>query len=107
MKEIELRDCPADLREATEMRLCEQPWPWELLSVTVHESTPYIDKMQILVSYEVILCKSNTFFVLSCTEDGLFPRLSESIFTMGTVDRIIKTAPAWMGLGRPVSVNPN
>lgn len=103
MKEIELRDCPAGLREAAEKYLGEQPYAWELLSVTVHKSTPYIDKTQILVSHEIILCKGNTFLILHST-DGC--GLHESIFTMGTIGRILDKAPAWMGLGRSGPVNP-
>lgn len=103
MKEIELRDCSASLREAAEKYLSEQPYAWELLSATVHKSTPYIDKTQILVSHEVILYKGNTFLILHST-DGR--GLRESIFTIGTIDRIRDKAPAWMGLGRSVPVNP-
>ncbi len=99
MKGILLQDCPDDLRKAAEKRMSEQPWPWELLSVTVHELTPHIDKTETLTNYEVVLCKSNTFFILSRMDDGkLFHSLSESMFTLGTLKRILETAPAWMGL---------
>lgn len=107
MNVIQLPDCPIKLREAAEKRLSEQSWPWELLSVTVHESTPYLDKSQVIYVYEVLLCRANTFYILDFTDDGTYHRLSENMFTLGTLKRILETAPAWMGLGGPVSTNPS
>lgn len=96
--EISLQDCPADLRGATEKRMAEQHEPWELLSVTVHNSTPYIDKSKTLTCHQAILCKDNTFLVLDAMGEGIFYSLSESMFTLGTLIRVVKTAPEWMGL---------
>lgn len=106
MKKINLPDCPAELREAAEKLLSEQPWPWELLSVTVHESTPYLDKSQFVCVYEVLLYRANTFYILDFSDNGAYHRLSENMFTLGTLKRILETAPAWMDLGGPVSTNP-
>ena len=105
MKAIELRECPEEMRAAAEKLLAEMPEPWELRSVIVNESTPYIDKSKRLLNYEAILCKCNTFIVLSYLDDGTFSSLHKSMFTIGTVERLLETAPAWMHFKGTISAD--
>lgn len=99
VRNISLQECPAELREAVEKELENQDWPWELLSVTLHEETPFYDKTVILRTHQAILCKANTFMVLDYMEDGTWGSgLTKGVFTLGTLKRLMAAAPEWMGL---------
>lgn len=46
IQKIPLHDSPHALQEAVEKEPTKQLWPWELLTMTLNESTPYIDETQ-------------------------------------------------------------
>lgn len=96
--DIALENCPQELQTAVSHRLQDTPVTWELLSLTMHESTPYIDKMKVLCTHEAILCAGNVFLVLNYMEGFGRGSLTESIVSVMSVEKIIEKSPSWLGL---------
>jgi hypothetical protein len=105
---IQLTDCPEILQKAVGGKTTDyEKWfgEYQIISVTLFESTPYKDKSIISNNYRVYIMTANFFSIMGYSEstgEHFNLGVTESSVNIGEVREIMDHAPEWCGFHDPV-----